>query len=53
MDAYRKGLTGTQAAWASRRYRGHRKLPESIMQELDKFGLASSGSADLDDATAD
>jgi hypothetical protein len=39
MDAYCHGLTGVQAAWASRRYRGHRKLPDSIMQELDKVGL--------------
>jgi hypothetical protein len=39
MDAYRRGLMGVQAAWESRRYRGHRKLPDSIMQELDKVGL--------------
>jgi hypothetical protein len=35
MDAYWKGLNGRQAAWAAKRYRGHRVLPESIMQELD------------------
>ncbi|KAJ7673011.1 hypothetical protein DFH06DRAFT_979134 [Mycena polygramma] len=27
MDAYRVGLTGTQAAWAARKYRGHRMVP--------------------------
>jgi hypothetical protein len=35
MDAYQKGLTGSQAAWASRRYRGHRMLPDSILEELE------------------
>ena len=42
MDTYRKGLTGVQAAWASRRYRGHRKLPDSIMAELDRVGLGEA-----------
>lgn len=41
MDAYSKGLTGRQAAWASRKYRGHRVLPDSIMDELEKAGEAS------------
>ena len=36
MDAYYKGLDGKQAAWALRKYRGHRVLPESLMQELSK-----------------
>jgi hypothetical protein len=35
MDAYRKGLNGKQAAWASKRYRGHRTLPDSILDELE------------------
>jgi len=35
MDAYRKGLNGKQAAWASKQYRGHRVLPETIMAELE------------------
>ncbi|KAG1782106.1 hypothetical protein EV702DRAFT_961355 [Suillus placidus] len=34
LDAYRKGLNGKQAAWANRKYRGHRTLPDSILQEL-------------------
>ncbi|KAF7768417.1 hypothetical protein Agabi119p4_7660 [Agaricus bisporus var. burnettii] len=34
MDAYRKGLNGSQAAWASKKYRGHRKIPDSILEEL-------------------
>jgi hypothetical protein len=36
MDAYSRGLNGKQAAWASRKYRGHRVLPESLMDELEK-----------------
>ena len=36
MDAYSKGLNGRQAAWAARKYRGHRVLPTSIMDELEK-----------------
>ncbi|KAF9470849.1 hypothetical protein BDN70DRAFT_998814 [Pholiota conissans] len=36
MDAYSRGLNGRQAAWASRKYRGHRVLPESLMDELEK-----------------
>ncbi|KAJ3860435.1 hypothetical protein EV359DRAFT_49112, partial [Lentinula novae-zelandiae] len=37
IDAYKKGLDGKMAAWATRKYRGHRVLPEGIMKEyLDK-----------------
>ena len=36
MDAYSRGLNGRQAAWAARKYRGHRILPETIMDELEK-----------------
>jgi hypothetical protein len=36
MDAYRKGLTGTQAAWATKKYRGHRVIPNTILAELEK-----------------
>ncbi|KAJ7820838.1 hypothetical protein B0H14DRAFT_2371816, partial [Mycena olivaceomarginata] len=38
MDAYRKGLNGLQAAWAGKRYRGHRVLPKNIMALLDRLG---------------
>ncbi|KAJ7495130.1 hypothetical protein FB451DRAFT_1019829, partial [Mycena latifolia] len=37
MAAYRKGLDGSKAAWASKRYRGHRVLPKNIMRLFDKF----------------
>jgi len=35
MDAYACGLNGRQAAWAARKYKGHRVLPESLMHNLD------------------
>jgi hypothetical protein len=39
MDAYSRGLNGRQAAWAARKYRGHRMLPETIMDELEKASV--------------
>ncbi|KAG1728113.1 hypothetical protein EDB19DRAFT_1642580, partial [Suillus lakei] len=42
IDAYRKGLNGVQAAWAIKKYCGHRVLPESIMKEFDDFVVSSS-----------
>ncbi|KAG2071495.1 hypothetical protein BDR04DRAFT_1016009 [Suillus decipiens] len=39
MDAYHKGLTGKQAAWATKIYKGHRVLPNSILVELENAGL--------------
>ena len=34
--AYKKGLSGTQAAWANKRYHGHRSLPpQSILDAID------------------
>jgi len=39
MDAYCRGLNGKQVAWASRKYRGHRVLPESILEELGRAGI--------------
>ncbi|KIL55796.1 hypothetical protein M378DRAFT_90298, partial [Amanita muscaria Koide BX008] len=35
MDAYRRGLNARQAAWARKRYRGHRVLPNTIMEEIE------------------
>ncbi|KAG1788180.1 hypothetical protein EV424DRAFT_1650792 [Suillus variegatus] len=34
MDAYRKGLNGKQAAFATKKYRGHRTLPLSVFDDL-------------------
>ncbi|KAI9001536.1 hypothetical protein BD414DRAFT_398251, partial [Trametes punicea] len=33
-DAYTKGLSGKQATWVSKKYRGHRVIPESIFNKL-------------------
>jgi len=37
MDAYSKGLKGKGAAWAAKKYRGHRVLPETILMMLRKL----------------
>ena len=39
MDAYRKGLDGKGAAWAAKKYHGHRVLPESIMKEFEEADM--------------
>jgi hypothetical protein len=39
MDAYRKGLNEKQADWASKQYRGHRILPDTIMSKLETAKL--------------
>ncbi|KAG2352856.1 hypothetical protein BDR07DRAFT_1312154, partial [Suillus spraguei] len=41
MDAYRKGLDGKQAAWVSKKFCGHRVLPETIIKDLVEAGLGS------------
>jgi hypothetical protein len=40
MDAYTKGLTGAQAAWASRTYPGHRTNPDKLMDDMEAAGVA-------------
>jgi hypothetical protein len=39
MDAYWKGLNGKEAAWALKKYRGHRVFPESLMADLEKANI--------------
>ena len=41
IDAYEKGLNDQQAAWAARKYKGHRVLPESLvlMDDLENANL--------------
>ncbi|KAH9843219.1 uncharacterized protein C8Q71DRAFT_698833 [Rhodofomes roseus] len=34
-DAYRKGLNGSQAAWANKKYHGHRLIPDTILRHFD------------------
>ena len=42
MDAYIKGLNGHQAAWAARKYKGHRVLPDSLMDDPQKAKITWS-----------
>ena len=42
-NAYRHGLDGSQAAWAAKKYHGHRTIPDAIMEELDKAGIKKGG----------
>jgi len=39
MDAYRQGLNGRQAAYANKKYRGHRVIPESVWKDLDNSNI--------------
>ncbi|KIJ50790.1 hypothetical protein M422DRAFT_159330 [Sphaerobolus stellatus SS14] len=39
IDAYRHGLTGAQAVWANRKYKEHRVLPNTIMEELENINV--------------
>jgi hypothetical protein len=50
MDAYRRGLDGKQAAWASKKYRGHRVLPESLLKDMEDSNMGSLG---IDNAEAE
>jgi hypothetical protein len=36
-DAYFRGLDGADAAWANKKYRGHRTLPPSYLEDLRLF----------------
>ncbi|KAF9034781.1 hypothetical protein BJ165DRAFT_1562954, partial [Panaeolus papilionaceus] len=38
-DAYRKGLSGPQAAYASKKYCGHQVLPAEILKECEDAGV--------------
>ncbi|KAF8576314.1 hypothetical protein K439DRAFT_1367607, partial [Ramaria rubella] len=40
LSAYSQGLTGTEAAWANRKYHSHRMLPPSMVEEV-KLSLCS------------
>ncbi|KAG1801319.1 hypothetical protein EV424DRAFT_1331727, partial [Suillus variegatus] len=42
IDAYQKGLNGTQATWAMKKYRGHHVLPQTILDEFDCHALPST-----------
>jgi len=35
MDIYRKGITGKMAEFAAKKYKSHRRVPDSIYNELE------------------
>ncbi len=37
MDIYRKGITGKMAEFAVKKYKSHRRVPNSIYNELDLY----------------
>lgn len=39
MNIYRKGITGKMAEFAAKKYKSHRRVPDSIYNELDSFIL--------------
>jgi hypothetical protein len=39
MHAYHLGLNGKDAAWAAKKYKGHRVLPTDIMESLDRQNI--------------
>ncbi|KAF7319733.1 hypothetical protein MKEN_00755500 [Mycena kentingensis (nom. inval.)] len=44
-DAYQKGLTGMQAAFAGKKYHGHRVVPPSIWEDMDRSASVASSRA--------
>ena len=36
MDAYRKGLTGIAALYTVKQYRSHRRIPENVIDYINK-----------------
>jgi hypothetical protein len=40
MDSYRYSLNGREAAWAVRKYKGHRGLPPEAAQEIAQEFMA-------------
>jgi hypothetical protein len=42
-DAYRHGLDGSQAAWAARKYKGHRVLPPDFLKDMVVAGIVRGG----------
>ena len=41
LDVRRKGLDGKWAAWANRKYQGHRVLPETLIKDIEEATLGN------------
>ena len=39
MSAYRLGLSGRAAIFAAKKYKSHRKVPESVLMDVDILSL--------------
>jgi len=37
MDVYRKGISGKLAEYAVKKYKGHRRIPDHVIEELNKI----------------
>ena len=37
MDLYRYGITGKLAEYVVKKYKSHRKIPENVLEELNKI----------------
>ncbi|KAJ7720589.1 hypothetical protein DFH07DRAFT_759955 [Mycena maculata] len=37
-DAYSKGLNGREAAYATKKYRGHRSIPNDYLNDFEQSG---------------
>jgi hypothetical protein len=39
MDLYRKGLSGRLVEYAVKKYKSHRRIPDSIFEELNELDI--------------
>ena len=39
MDLYRKGISGKLAEYAVKKYRLHRRVPDGVIEELNKINV--------------
>jgi hypothetical protein len=42
MQAYYKGLNGKDAAWACKKYKGHRAIPKALLASFDEPNALST-----------
>ena len=47
MDLYRKGLSGKLVEYAVKKYKSHRRIPDSVLEELDKLDIIQTGNIHL------
>jgi hypothetical protein len=42
MHAYHEGLNGKDAAWACKKYKGHRVIPMALLTSFDRTNVIST-----------